>query len=419
MSLRAGFSRRNITPTEPVPLNESHWCGLSKGVLSPLYVRAVAFHGTDSAAILISCDVIALEVELVTEIREAIARRTGVSESSILIAATQNHSSPKIIPADEQEQTGFDSVALVDWHRTLKNEIIEAGAEAFSRLAPIHFGYASGRAPGVAGNRRPLRSDGTAVMTWYRPDPDEIADPGLEDDTIHIVRLNDATSGEVRGVLMNFACHPNVLWTTERISSDFPGRACQVLEKAMSSCVPVYFTGACGNIDPFKYMRVPQNAYTAPEAFEPGAPVDLCIDESDRFGDLIGDEVLKVTQRMTATEAAGNVQSATVHITGELRDGVRFPDTVEIQAISVGDQLAFVGVPGEPFLEIEHDIRARSPFEFTYVCGQANGFSGYMPTRIAYGQGGYEVGNSWTKFGPGIGESVADAGVEVLRKLRS
>ena len=418
MSLRAGFSRRDITPTEAVPLNESHWCGLSQGVLSPLFVRAVAFHGTEGAAIVISCDVIALEAELVTEIRAAVAQRTGVSEGSILIAATQNHSSPKIIPAEEGDQTGFDSPALIGWHCTLKNEIIEAGTEAFSRLTSVHIGYATGRVPGVAGNRRPLRANGTAVMTWYRPDPDEIAEPGVEDDTIRIVLVNDAASDDTRGVLMNFACHPNVLWTTERISSDFPGRACQVLEEALNPCVPVYFTGACGNIDPFKYMRVPKNAYVAPDAFEPGAPVDLCIDESDRFGNLLSDEVLKVTRQMTSTQLDGNVRSATVHITGELREGVHFPDEVEIQAISVGEQLAFVGVPGEPFLEIELDIRSRSPFEFTFVCGQANGFSGYMPTRIAYGQGGYEVGNSWTKFGPGIGESVADAAIEALQELK-
>ncbi|MDA0841596.1 MAG: hypothetical protein O3B01_16995 [Planctomycetota bacterium] len=417
MSLRAGFSRRDITPVESVPLNESHWCGLSKGVLSPLFVRSVAFHGTDGAAILISCDVIAFEAGFVSEIRAAIARRTSVSERSILIAATQNHSSPKIIPAEEGDQTGFDSPALADWHCTLKKEIIEAGTEAFSRLAPVHIGFATGHAPGVAGNRRPLRSNGTAVMTWHRPDPNEIADPGVEDDTIRVVILKDATSQEIHGVLMNFACHPNVLWTTERISSDFPGRACRILEEALPSSVPVYFTGFCGNIDPFKYMRVPKNAYTAPEAFEPGAPVDLCIDESDRFGDLIGDEVLNVTQRMTASQTIASVRSSIVRITGDLRDGVHFPDEVEIQAIAVDERLAFVGVPGEPFLEIEHDIRTRSPFEFTFVCGQANGFSGYMPTRIAYSQGGYETGNSWTKFGPGIGESVADAAVEALGKL--
>jgi hypothetical protein len=106
-----------------------------------------------------------------------------------------------------------------------------------------------------------------------------------------------------------------------------------------------------------------------------------------------------------------------VRFAGSLREGISFPADVEIQAIGVGRDLAFIGIPGEPFLEVESDIRARSPFPSTFVCGQVNAFSGYMPTRIAYEQGGYETGNSWTKFGPGIGESVADAAVEALENL--
>ena len=256
-------------------------------------------------------------------------------------------------------------------------------------------------------------------MTWYRPEPDSITDHGIEDHSLHVIRVEREPDGAPLGAILEFPCHPNTLWTTQVISSDFPGRACEVLEREVGEpFLAVYFNGACGNLDPFKYMRVPKNAFTAPEAFEPGAPTHLCLEESRRFGNMLGGEALKVLESLESGEAAGAVRTASVCFEGPLREGVSFCPEVEVQVIALGGGIAFVGIPGEPFLEIELAIRAESPFPVTLVCGHANGFSGYMPTRIAYDQGGYETGNAWTKFGPGIGEMVTEAALEALLEAR-
>jgi hypothetical protein len=412
-----GLGRRDITPDEPVPLNESGWCDISKGVHSPLFARAVAFGQDDRTAILVSCDVIALSNDLAKALRAAISAAARVPTEFIMVAATQNHASPKILPADETDTKGLDSPALSRWLDRFKAEVVQCAQDAVSGLKPACLGMGRGEVRGIAGNRRPLRADGTAVMTWYRPAPESIVEPGFEDPTLEVVRIADDASGVLRGVLMNFACHPNTLWTTELIASDFPGRACKVLELTLGEqAIPVYFNGLCGNIDPFKYMRVPKNAFTAPEAFEPGAPVHLCLAESLRFGNMLGGEALKVAEGLATEPVTGPIRAASVRFAGQLRPGMSFDPSVEAQAIAVGENLAFVGIPGEPFAEIQRDIKAQSPFRTTFTCGHANGFAGYIPTAEAYRQGGYETGNPWTKFGPGIGEQVREAALEALKK---
>jgi len=104
----------------------------------------------------------------------------------------------------------------------------------------------------------------------------------------------------------------------------------------------------------------------------------------------------------------------------------------EIQAIGVGD-LGFVGIPAEYFVELQLDIKERSPFKRTFVSELANGWVGYVPTKKAFEENmkdvpaermesfdhkGYEVRSALARgFLPGIGEAMADAAVELLNKV--
>ena len=56
----------------------------------------------------------------------------------------------------------------------------------------------------------------------------------------------------------------------------------------------------------------------------------------------------------------------------------------------IGD-VALVALPGEPFVELGLEIKRRSPAPHTFVVGYANDWVGYLPTQVAWEQGGYEV----------------------------
>jgi len=86
----------------------------------------------------------------------------------------------------------------------------------------------------------------------------------------------------------------------------------------------------------------------------------------------------------------------------------------EVQVVAIG-QAAFVGIPGELFVEFGLEIKRRSPFAHTYVAGMANGCVGYIPTRLAFQGGGYETRlGRHSKLEPGAGEQLTEAALALL-----
>ena len=67
------------------------------------------------------------------------------------------------------------------------------------------------------------------------------------------------------------------------------------------------------------------------------------------------------------------------------------PLEVEVQVIALGDEVAWVSLPGEIFVELGLAIKQDSPFRNTMIAELANGAIGYIPSRRAYAQGNYEV----------------------------
>ena len=65
------------------------------------------------------------------------------------------------------------------------------------------------------------------------------------------------------------------------------------------------------------------------------------------------------------------------------------------------------------FNEIGRAIKTASPFQHTFVITHCNGSSGYLPTRPAYDEGGYEVQSS--RFAPGSAEQVIQESVRMLQ----
>jgi hypothetical protein len=75
---------------------------------------------------------------------------------------------------------------------------------------------------------------------------------------------------------------------------------------------------------------------------------------------------------------------------GTIRLPVRF--------LFINDDIVLWSAPVELFCEISMGIRDRSPYPHTFYFGYANGWLGYLPTRQAYHEGGYEtVTNPFTE----------------------
>ncbi len=96
----------------------------------------------------------------------------------------------------------------------------------------------------------------------------------------------------------------------------------------------------------------------------------------------------------------------------ELEEKRGQPVEAEVQVIALGREVAWVGLPGEIFVELGRAIKNASPFPYTIVAELANGAIGYVPDRRAYPQGAYEVISS--RVAQGGGEALAETAVRLL-----
>jgi len=97
----------------------------------------------------------------------------------------------------------------------------------------------------------------------------------------------------------------------------------------------------------------------------------------------------------------------------DVADRLGKPLAVEVQVIALGDDLAWVSLPGEIFVQLGLAVKAGSPFRQTMIVELANGSIGYVPTRQAYPQGNYEVLSA--RCAAGGGELLVDAALAQLR----
>jgi len=88
---------------------------------------------------------------------------------------------------------------------------------------------------------------------------------------------------------------------------------------------------------------------------------------------------------------------------------------VRTHFVTFGD-IAIVGCNIEPFCEIGMEVKKRSPFAITFMCGYTNGRMAYMPTPEEWTKGGYEVENS--PFGQNAARALTDQILQELALLR-
>ena len=95
---------------------------------------------------------------------------------------------------------------------------------------------------------------------------------------------------------------------------------------------------------------------------------------------------------------------------------------LQIQALSLGRELAIVGLSHEPFGEYQRFLQHESPFPHTLVFGYTNGCESYVPTADAYYLQGYESFGAQRLFGvprllPCCERRVKETGLEILSGL--
>jgi len=380
----------------------------STGVHDPLFARVLCLSaGGDpaGACVIVSLDLVALSAEEASAVCRGIRQATGIPEDRIILAASHTHSGPATM--------GYFNPKEEKYVQDLVADIVAAVARAFAARQPAAAGSASGSEATISRYRRLQARDGRVVMNWEPFPQDQIVGPlGQVDPELGVLRIAPAgESGRSLCLLFNHAGHPNVLsGDNYLLSADYPGLAAQRLEQAFG-CPAMFLNGAQGTMD---IDGLKDRDWEGRERL--GTRLAEAVAEVARHLPVAADPPLRVgcvrygIPPRTISDAEHAWAEAVLEKTGgklqPLADGVgddykallfhglrtRGTQEVGIQQVCIAiDDTAFISFPGELFTEIGLRIKRASPFARTYVVGLANGCVGYVPTREAIAQGGYEV----------------------------
>ena len=248
--------------------------------------------------------------------------------------------------------------------------------------------------------------------------------------------------------MVHYACHPVTVQVQPLVSADFPGVVARFVESAGIGCRHCLFLqGACGDVNPvrvttdfrdveryglmlagetIKQIQIALAAEAGPDTHAVGAASrTVALPSRDlpplhEVADAHAEGVSRVASAPNGQDRARE-ERALLGLTERLervRRGAR-DVPAEVQVIRIGD-FAFVGIPGEPFVEMGLGIKrdARAP---RAIClGYANGWVGYLAPPSAWEQGGYEVNlGTWSIVGPAAHGLLLDAALELVSEMWS
>jgi len=408
---RAGIAKADLDPPTGLPM-AGYGVRYSKGTLDPLEARVLVLSDGTRTIAFVTLDLcFPFDPPIMDEIRRAV--RGSVDE--VIFHASHTHSGPTYSEAPEAARHAIPRVA----------DAIQAAARS---MVAARIGNAWGQIY-LGFNRRYLMPDGSVQMLWRNET--KISTTFPVDPTVGVIRI-DRRDGTPLAVLVNYACHPVVLGPENlNYSADYPSEMRRYIEQEMGSGVMAFFLqGAPGDINPY-YDKTPL--------------IEDAVGMMKQTGRLLGVEAVRVARAVT-TRAPGNlrIQSKTVvlsvanrwdldklravlrdryHIEGGraarlLREHMDMPVTTVLLNFSSPEQdLAFVGMPGEPFVEFQMQLRAKSPVRNSFLLGYTNGYFAYFPTIAAAVRGGYGADSTVVPSEVGTGERMLNTGLISIYEL--
>lgn len=429
--LAAGTAKVPITPPLGVSMAGYYHDRRADDVLDDLHARALVLTSGDTAAALVVCDLIGLTRDLADRVRAMAAERNSIPPEQIMVCCTHTHTGP--ILRDWSEAGMVADPAYLD---VLTRKIADAVQLAHRRQQPASIRAGTGHVEGIAFNRRYWMADGSLRTNPPFQSPAIVRAAGPIDPELGLVLLEDG--GQQPLAMVNtYALHPDQVGGAA-LSADFQGVEARMLESVLGNgAVVLCPNGCCGDINHFDVFKPaarskgPRAARRsgmalAGETLKQLSTLESIVPATLRAGSRTiqaqirvptADEVLwaqtAVENEMRGFDSQGlDVVKAhrmlRIHVEGQTQL------SLEVSAIAVGD-VAIVGLPGEMFVELGLDLKARSPFPYTSVAELCNNAIGYVPTRRAYDEGGYEATSS--PLAPGTGEQIVEAALLLLNEL--
>ena len=416
-ALEVGVARADITPAVGIPMVGFAGRGSSTDVHDPLYATCLAIRSGDDVSLLLQCDLLQIKAETVDRFRSRVEAVTGVPGGQVMLSCTHTHYGPSV----DRDETDI----VIAYRVHLEHQLAGVAAEA---LGDMH----------AAINRRERVADGS-IRLGNNPD-------GPVDRALGVARI-DTADGVPLACVVNFACHPvSQAGRMQSLSSDFPGSMRDVVED-LTGAPALYLQGACGDLNPILMEHSFEPARTLGvrlgckvvdlwERIAPGVAEGVATSQTTcelpryRYGseeqarDIaaeLGDQIarLEASDGNAGTAWWAKLRHERVAEAVESWSSGRpmAPVAAEMQALRVGE-LALVSAPAEIFTENGLLVKRESAAANTFFVSYTNGSIGYVPTRQAYPEGGYEVTHA-CQVDPDAGGIINEACLRVLADVAS
>jgi hypothetical protein len=451
--LRAGGATVDITPPDGVRMDgygarrePSH------GFWRRLHAGITVLDDGDTCLILVTTDLLGVHATWVDWLRSLINEKLGVPGENVLVSATHNHAGPAGLRGG-MFSTFDDSLA-----ERLVRQLFRGVLPAYRSRSNASLKVGQAQLGSISMNRR---------------DPAGPIDPGLR------VILIESEYQRPIACVINFACHATVLNAANlAIHDEFTGVACRFVQANTGTGSPtLYLQGACANVNPVWIKQDFDNADRVghivgghalglvnellslgsarahnirwdefPEKPVAGRIVEPRLraarrevevplrgfETDEAYVSRIGELTAKAESLTQGTAERRAVMAQLTRYQNErwaarwarLQPEVASQRT-EVQALSLGEGLAVLALPGEFFVETADVIRERvsqgwgpepqTVIEDLLVACYANDYIGYVIPPAAYEEGGYEAGITFCT--PEAEGMFVEAAVGVLQEV--
>ena len=442
-----GYSSRIVNPDEPLPLSgygnvETRYL---KEIMGDIKIFVLAMSDGEGNDILwINTDLIQISAKYGELMQQMIHTETGVPVERIYISGNHSHSAPTF---------GSENERVVRYQEKFYNAIVEVSVEAMADRKPASLETGSVETENLNFVKHYQYVDENGETQYFGDNfgtavyNDTTTHTTEADTTMHLLRITRDGCKDI--VVANWRAHPHFTGGSSKyvLSSDYPGFFREAVEKQLGvDCI--FMQGACGNIN--SSTRLAEERRTT---------------DVRTFGKLLADYAIEgLTNNMTPIET-GTIQTTQYEYWGEINHtfddlyvqaktvtsvwaqtnswdecrpymtpfGIRSPyhanaivanysRTTEkdgkliMNAVSIGDDFAFVTFPGELFDAISVGVEEGSPFATTMLIGYSNGHIGYLPSAYAFEYTSYET--DITRFAAGTGEIVRDQYIAMLNAFK-
>lgn len=380
--LLAGTSKINITPNTDEPVHDS------------VYARTLVLASGGIKLAFVSVD---LAVFTSARVVMTCKERYGITQ--LMLCSSHNHSEPQ--PGGKRSfQQGNPYTTYYE------DRIIAAVGEACQHLFQARIAGGHSSFPQLGFNRLIPREDGHARESWFSDAQYTCENPeripfGPVDPEVGVIRIDDA-QGSPKAIIMNYACHADIVCFNYAVSADYPGVACRKVEEAFGNKVNCLFIqGAGGNIESLQISSRRKG---------PDDPFQTDYAPMDRTGEILAFQTVKLAKKLVPAGASGiQWMEDSLHFTGRFDKKLDY--NVHLNTILIDNELALAVCPGELFVQLQLDWKSKmelanvKPFLFGYSWSGGS-WPGYVADVRSAALGGYGADQGDRLIEVGAGEAM-------------